>query len=256
VLAGVLACGWAFAAPSPDTGSPVVIELFTSQGCSSCPPADEILSRLGKDDKTGPRVIPLAFHVDYWNRIGWTDPFSALQWTDRQEAYGRRFEDRMYTPQLVVNGRVQLNGAQAPRVLAEIKSQLARRAAGATISLGVKPTAGARAALAIEVAAELKERIEAGKLDAVVAVFESDLVTPVERGENRGKTLRNDYVVRDLRTAFALEPKAGARASRSLEIKLRREWKLEHLGVAAFLQDRGSMVIHAAAVAEKAKAPN
>jgi hypothetical protein len=230
-----------------DPASPVVLELFTSQGCSSCPPADEILSRLGRDEKAGTRVIPLAFHVDYWNRIGWRDPFSSAEWTLRQEAYGRRFDAAgMYTPQLIVNGRAQTNGAQARGVLAEVASQLARPAPPATIHLVLSEPA--RAALSIEVAAEVTGSVAGDKLNAVVAVFENDLVTKVERGENRGLTLRNDYVVRRLQTAFALEPKAGASGRRTLELKLGRDWKPENLGVAAFLQDKGSLQIHAAAV--------
>lgn len=252
-------CALAGLASSGATGAdgPVVLELFTSQGCSSCPPADELLRRLGRDEQAGPRVIPLAFHVDYWNRIGWRDPFSSTSWTLRQEAYGRRFEAAgVYTPQLVLNGRAQRNGAEAKGVLAELASQLDRPAPPASIRLAVKGDAAPT--LSIDVAAELTGAIVADKLNAIVAVFENDLVTDVARGENRGQTLRNDYVVRRLETAFALEPKAGASARRTLDVKLGRDWKRENLGVAAFLQDKDSMQIHAAAVqravAEKGKA--
>src|SRR6185295_6297026 len=98
-------------APAPAAGSssaPIVVELFTSQGCSSCPPADRLLSTLRSD----PRVVPLAFHVDYWNYIGWTDPFSSARWSQRQQAYARAFaSNRIYTPQLVVNGTSECVGS-------------------------------------------------------------------------------------------------------------------------------------------------
>ena len=84
---------------------PVVLELFTSQGCSSCPPADELLTELGKHDD----VIALAFHVDYWNHLGWRDPFSSRSWSRRQERYAAAlFRGRVYTPQIVVDGRGHL----------------------------------------------------------------------------------------------------------------------------------------------------
>ncbi|HWC65845.1 MAG TPA: DUF1223 domain-containing protein, partial [Thermoanaerobaculia bacterium] len=87
----------------------VLVELFTSQGCSSCPPADRILGRLGGE----PGVIPLAFHVDYWNHAGWSDPFSRHAWSVRQQAYVRRFRlDAEYTPQAVVDGAAQLVGSR------------------------------------------------------------------------------------------------------------------------------------------------
>jgi hypothetical protein len=98
------------AAPAPEA-SPIIIELFTSQGCSSCPPADRLLKRLAGD----PRVIPLSFHVDYWNYIGWTDPFSSKRWSERQQGYARAFRsNRIYTPQLVVSGRTGASGSRRP----------------------------------------------------------------------------------------------------------------------------------------------
>ena len=113
------------AAPAPETG-PIVIELFTSQGCSSCPPADRLLSRLASDPKLAGRVIPLAFHVDYWNYIGWQDPFSSPRWSERQRSYGRTFRsNRIYTPQLVVGGRTDCVGSQEGEVMKKIGEALA-----------------------------------------------------------------------------------------------------------------------------------
>jgi hypothetical protein len=230
-------------------GGPVVLELFTSQGCSTCPPADRVLSQLGVDAATRAQVVPLAFHVDYWNRVGWTDPFSAREWSARQEAYNRVFRlEGVYTPQLVVNGRTELNGRERERALREIAADLERPQA-ARISLAARRLTGARPALAVDVAAELTEDVRAGKLQAFVALYENGLITQVERGENGGRTLRNDFVVHDLAKAFSLAPMAGAAGSRTLELRLRSKWKAENLGVAAFLQDPGTMKIYAAAQA-------
>jgi hypothetical protein len=235
------------AASAPGSG-PIVLELFTSQGCSTCPPADRVLSRLGLDEKTRTKVVPLAFHVDYWNRVGWTDPFSAKEWSARQDAYNRVFRlDGVYTPQLVVNGRTQINGRDEERALTEIAADLEAPAA-ASISLVTRKGVGARPGLAVDVTAQVTESIPARKLQVLVALFESSLITPVARGENGGRTLRNDFIVRRLEKAFSLEPKAGARGQRTVDIELDPEWKLENVGVAAFVQDPSSMRIYAAAV--------
>lgn len=251
LVAGSIASPWASAssrAELPRAGSPVVLELFTSQGCSTCPPADHLLSQLGLDEKTRAKVLPLAFHVDYWNRIGWADPFSAREWSARQEAYNRVFGlDGVYTPQLVVNGRAQLNGSDEMRARSEITVDLERPHA-ASISLTTRNGRGARPVLTVNVTAEVGESVRTGKLQLLVALFENGLVTPVERGENGGRTLRNDFIVRRLEKAFSLEAKVGARAQRTLNLALHPEWKLENLGVAAFLQDPRSMRIYGAAV--------
>ena len=118
------------AAPSPPAAAPangpVVLELFTSQGCSSCPPADRLLSKLGSDPKLAGRVIPLAFHVDYWDYIGWHDPFDAPRWSQRQQAYARAFHsNRIYTPQLVVDGHSECVGSEESEVLRRVRDALA-----------------------------------------------------------------------------------------------------------------------------------
>lgn len=89
------------AAPVAASAAPVVLELFTSQGCNSCPPADRLLAELGRRDD----VVALSFHVDYWNDLGWDDPFSSPRWSHRQQTYGHELPSRIYTPQLVVHGR-------------------------------------------------------------------------------------------------------------------------------------------------------
>jgi hypothetical protein len=219
-----------------------VLELFTSQGCSSCPRAEELLSRLGFAPETKGVVIPLAFHVDYWNQLGWTDPFSQRAWSLRQEAYARALgvEDGLYTPQLVVNGAAQLNGSDGRRALEAIDAAL-RRPAAARIELDARFEPSKRA-LALAVAAEVLTDVPPRKLELLVALFEGGLHTSVRRGENGGRTLRNDFIVRHLRTAFSMPGQAG-RQERELTIKLDRDWRRENLGVTAFLQDARSMRI-------------
>ncbi len=229
--------------------SPVLLELFTSQGCSSCPAAEELLSRLGFDERTRTSVIPLAYHVDYWNRLGWWDPYSSRAWSMRQEAYERvlRVDGGAYTPQLVVNGRTELNGAQRARVLGEIAA--ARRRRPPARIEGTARMAGAEApALALDVSAEVLEPVAARKLQLRVALFESGLVTQVERGENAGRTLRNDFIVRRLETAFSMASVEGTRKQGRLDLKLERAWKPENLGLAAFLQDPSTLRVHSAVV--------
>lgn len=224
-------------APAPDA-SPVVIELFTSQGCSSCPPADRLLGKLARD----PKVIPLSFHVDYWNYIGWTDPFSSKKWSERQQAYALAFRsNRLYTPQLVVAGRTHLNGSDEAGARKRIAEALARPPAG-QVTLSVLP---AQDRLQVKAGAKLSRTVE-GPLDLWVVVYETGLVTKVGSGENASATLHNEYVVRRLEKALTLQ---GGADSAELVLGLDRRWKRENLGVAAFLQDPKTMAILGAAAA-------
>ena len=223
----------------------IVLELYTSQGCYSCPPADRLLKRLGQEASAhGHLLVPLAFHVDYWNYIGWTDPFSSKAWTVRQRRYARTLrQDTIYTPQLVVDGWRQCVGADERSVRREIERAAAVGSSG-RIDLEVTPK-GDRA-IEVRLSARLERRIDPKALEALVVVFESGLVTEVPRGENANKTLENEFVVRRLESAFTLAGNAGATGSGSLRIALDREWQPENLGVAAFLQDPDSLRIYGA----------
>lgn len=225
-------------------GGPVVLELFTSQGCSSCPPADRLLTRLARDPKLAGKVIPLSFHVDYWDYIGWQDPFASPRWSERQRQYGRTFRsNRIYTPQLVVNGRTECVGSQENVVRQQIASALATPPAG---RVTLETAAGADDRLRIRTGAEM-QAAAGGSLDLWIAVWETGLDTPVGAGENASRTLHNDYVVRRLEKALTLPGKAGARDSREIVLGLDKRWKRENLGVAAFLQDPMTRAIHGAA---------
>jgi hypothetical protein len=217
----------------------VVVELFTSQGCSTCPPADRLLAQLGVE--SAGRIVPLSFHVDFWNSIGWIDPFSSKDWTERQVAYGRAFGlQQAYTPQAVVNGGVELVGSDGNALRAAVAAAAARPAA--TIVLRLKP---ATSKVIVEADVDLPETLRGRKWDLMLAVFETGLVTAVGRGENGGRTLRNDYVVRSLRRGGRVDGPARQTATLSLE----KGWDRSHLGVAVFLQDPRSLSICGASAA-------
>jgi hypothetical protein len=230
-------------------GGPVVLELFTSQGCSSCPPADRLLTRLGSDPQLSTRVFPLSFHVDYWNYIGWTDPFSSAKWSSRQRRYARTFESqRVYTPQLVVNGREEGVGSKEGEVEDMVHRALGRPAAA---KLHVQLAPGSDPGqLRAQVQAQVVEPPQdaSGKpLDLMVALYEKDLTTSVERGENASRTLRNDYVVRVLEDAGKLAPQGGAGMKAEVVFDLDPSWKVRDLGVVAFLQDPRTGAVYGAA---------
>lgn len=181
--------------------APPVVELYTSEGCSSCPPADKWLSRL----KAEPAVIALAFHVDYWDRLGWKDRFASPAFTQRQaeqqRSSGARFS---YTPQVIANGvdrpdwpRATLSPATSTGAPVEV--QLTRD--GNRVTAVVTPTASASSGLA-----------------AYWAVTEQGHVSAVKAGENDGATLTHDYVVRDYRPVAAWSPKPGSAQTLQFEL--------------------------------------
>lgn len=192
--------GAAFAAPPPkstDTPSEAkgfaVVELFTSEGCSSCPPADAALAELhSRATKNAQPVYTLSFHVDYWNNLGWPDRFSTASNTERQHRYARAFKSsNVYTPQAIVNGSAEFVGADTSRLDTEVKAALAQPAA-ATVKLTQAPW---QADQAISVKADI-EHAPAGAL-LCAALCEDGLTNNVKAGENRGRSLSHDGVVRD-----------------------------------------------------------
>lgn len=222
--------------PTPTPQRAVVVELFTSQGCSSCPPADRLLSDLGR--RGSETLVPLAYHVDFWNHIGWADPFSSAEWTKRQESYARRLGvDGLYTPQAVVDGSVELVGSDAAALESAIAAASSRPAASIALRLEPRPSA-----VFVEAAVEIPRSLRDRTWDLMLAVYETGLSTAVGRGENGGRTLRNDYVVRSLRRASRVKDSSRV----SAELNLGRGWNPAHLGVAAFLQDPNTLEIRGA----------
>ncbi len=166
-----------------------VVELFTSQGCSSCPPADAFLGELaGRDD-----VLALSFHVDYWDYIGWKDPFASADHTRRQRDYSRKLGLRyVYTPQMVIQGAAHATGSHRSAVLDRIEKNLAL----ARIPVELRQGDGGGVRLSIPDATATGEAAE--EADVWLVVFDREHLTPVRRGENRGRQLRNYNVVRRL----------------------------------------------------------
>lgn len=166
---------------------PTVVELFTSQGCSSCPPADALLGKLAERDD----VIALAYHIDYWNYIGWTDPFSSPESTDRQRAYGHALGLRtIYTPQMVIDGRFDVVGSRTHQVhttLDVVRHQVTDR-----IDIPVALSAAAQGALDIRVSGGVAPREAA----ILLVAYDRKHETRVPLGENAGRTLVDHNVVR------------------------------------------------------------
>ena len=161
----------------------VVVELYTSQGCSSCPPADEYLATLVND----PSIIPLAMHVDYWDYIGWADTFSMAKFTDRQQAYARAAGSRtIYTPQMIVGGvdRVEGNNPQAINALIRAHQNTATDVALDVVRTGDKLAISAKVIGATS-----------GPLDVVVVRYHAQESVAIERGENAGRTVNYHNIV-------------------------------------------------------------
>lgn len=216
---------------------PVLAELFTSEGCSSCPPADDLLRHLVRDQPVaGVEVIAISEHVDYWNRLGWKDPFSSAQFSERQGEYARAFGgEQIYTPQLVVDGRVQVIGNDHTAVTKALLSAV--KATRATLEVAATRAAGGRASVQVTVTGVPAENAT-HPLEVMVAVVEDGLVTDVPRGENARKRLQHDAVARVLRPMGSL---LAGRTSGSFSQVV----DLGHAGsngvrVIAFLQDRSS----------------
>lgn len=222
---------------------PVVLELFTSEGCSSCPPADAVLSRLAKEQPVaGVEVVPLGLHVTYWDELGWKDPASLKSATDRQQAYGQRFgEDRVYTPQAVIDGRDQLVGSDE----AGVKRAIARAAQSPHARLVFAASADGDAVVTTLAMTERPAGVKE-PLDVVFFVTEDDVTTIVKRGENGGRTLHHDAVVRQERY-WDVAP--GTQPVHLSIHGLKPEWKRDQLRAVVVLYGRKSHEIFGAAAA-------
>jgi len=167
---------------------PIVVELYTSQGCSSCPPADEFLTYLARQR---PDVLPLAFHVTYWDGLGWKDPFSLEAATARQESYARHLgDDQVYTPEMVVNGTDSFVGSRR----AEGLSKISRAANNSAVHVPLRVKRDGRT-LIVSVGSG------PGRAEVLLVGFDPEHQTQVGRGENGGRTLLDSNVVRSLISA-------------------------------------------------------
>jgi hypothetical protein len=229
----------ASALPAPLPGAIVLAELFTSEGCSSCPPADELLARLTRQQPlSGITILGMSEHVDYWNDLGWTDPFSSADYSRRQSAYLGRIpdsaENTIYTPQMVIDDASEAVGSDASDVSRKIALAAARQKAA--ISLAALPSQAGSLQLQINV--EIPQEIAATEPAGIlVAVTEDNLSSAVRRGENGGRHLQHTAVVRHLQNVAVL--KAQEREwSGTVSIAVAPEWKPADLKVIAFLQQQ------------------
>ena len=247
-MAAIAAVGWlfvgrpvAFSETTADlTGYPVVLELFTSQSCSSCPPADALLSKLGSSTKG---VIPLAYHVDYWNNLGWSDPLSAHQFSERQTDYARAMNlDGEYTPQMVIGGGWQVVGSEQQAIERGVVAARSTPALG-KVTIHSFPLASGSHKLQVELSALMLHNAGTGPLVVMLAIYENGLIAKIGGGENGGREITYDYTVRKLLPAFELDAVQGASSAKAFGIDLDPTWSVNHLGVAAFIQDASSLRI-------------
>jgi hypothetical protein len=221
-------------AKSPNTVVPL-LDLYTSEGCDSCPPADRWLTTFAKSGFDRDRVVALAFHVDYWNYLGWTDPFAQNAFSLRQREFARRAgASTVYTPEFVLNGRDYRRWTNGD-LNAELQ-RINRAAPRADIALALE-----RTGTNLQVSGEASLRDTAIPANLYIALYESNLRTEVRAGENRGRTLDHDSVVRRLIGPYALDRTGKARVRESLA--LAADWKIGDLGVAAFVQEANGTAV-------------
>lgn len=238
------------AAPPPADGkrTPVIVELFTSEGCSSCPPADALLASLEKTQPVpGAEVIALKEHVDYWNHLGWRDPYSSALFSARQNAYAQTFRnDAVYTPQMIVDGQTEFSGSQESRARQAIAR--AARTPKAAVHLQWKPDSASGNTPALEIGVEQLVQMTPGDTAEVyLAITESELHSEVTRGENAGRKLDHFDVVRELKRIGQVKPQAATSFAAEPQVKIASAWKRENLLAVVFVQEARSRRVLAAA---------
>ena len=210
----------------------VIVELFTSEGCSSCPPADRLLSKIVSEANEEVEVIGLSFHVDYWDYIGWKDPYGSEDFTIRQRAYARRFiSNTIYTPQMVVNGKHEFVGSSRGQLQKALKKETGRNLVMLEVS-DVKIESGV---LQVSIRGE---GIEQSLLN--VAVVEKGLSQSVTRGENTGKILAHDNVVR------AFDSRQFDGSQNTFKLELPKDLDLSKATLVAYSQNEKSWYVNAA----------
>lgn len=208
-----------------------LLELYTSEGCSSCPPADAWLSGLPPHGLSAEQVVPLALHVDYWNYIGWKDPFSQHQFTQRQRRMGTMNHlATIYTPQFLLNGRDLRHWYQTSYVSDKI-AHINAMPPAAQIKLKLVYADSNRLRIGADV--RIVNAAASSRAELFLAVYENRLSRQVTAGENAGRTLHHNFVARKL-----LGPFPAAQSQVMHKVVLASDWKREDLGVAAFVQDR------------------
>jgi hypothetical protein len=227
------------AADSPsnsDGRTPVLVELFTSEGCSSCPPADALLQKLDQQPIPGEEMIVLSEHVDYWNHIGWKDPYSARFYSDRQGAYARRLGlNDVYTPQMVVDGSSQFVGSDAESAKKAFATALSKPKIAVRLS-SVSP--GAKNILLAHLETDaLQETFGVREADVYVAIALNHAESQVSGGENSGRKLSHSAVVKSIVKVGRLQK--GQTFAQDIQLKLDSGTDTRNLRVIAFVQESG-----------------
>jgi hypothetical protein len=230
----------------PDKQTTVLVELFTSEGCSSCPPADDVLSNLLRTQPIPHvRIVGFGEHVDYWDNLGWRDVFSAPTFTVRQSDYERQVfhSGSIYTPQAIVDGRFQMVGSDGPALRRAIEKAAMSPKAELTVGVTMPNASMAVGQIDVNIPAELTP---AHPLDVVVAVVERNLATRVQRGENGGHLLKHSAVARTFASAGAITSSQRA-FSKSVVLPLNSAWKKADVEIVAFVQGRTTKAVVGAA---------
>lgn len=211
ILAAILTAG--LHAADMEKRAPVLAELFTSEGCSSCPPADALLMKLdAAQPVAGVQIIVLSEHVDYWNAQGWTDPYSSAQFTQRQANYARLMVAESFTPQLVIDGRTAFVGSDAKEILPSIAKAASRPKIPVRISSATRD--GNEAVIGIDA-----DALKSGKAEVWVALADDRDQSNVRNGENSGRTLTHVAVVRSLGKVGMVKKGAGFEKTVRVPIK-------------------------------------
>jgi len=237
--------------PASDARTPVLVELFTSEGCSSCPPADAYLQKLDRQPVAGEEMIVLSEHVDYWNHIGWKDPYSARFYSDRQSAYAKRLGlASVYTPQMIVDGTIEFVGSDAALADKAFAKALRRPKLAVRLSDVAVGTVGV-----------LQAHLEAGALQASFGLRAADVYvalaldhseSQVSHGENAGRTLAHTAVVRSMVKVGTF--RQGQAFAQDVRLKLEPGSDIRNLRLVAFVQEPGQGRVIGAAVQTVANA--
>jgi len=221
---------------------PILVELFTSEGCSSCPPADTLLTRLAAEKTIGgAEIVPLAFHVDYWDRLGWKDRFSSAAFTERQNRYAEAWNtDRVYTPQAVVDGRVEFVGTDVKKALEALSASAARPHARVAVVPASADAPPSKRAVRVDVEPPAGAAFTA---DVLLAIAEDGLSTEVTAGENARKHLQHTGVVRSL-TRIGRVTKGAAVHLESVKVPNDGAWGAGAVRAVVFVQDEKTREIY------------
>jgi hypothetical protein len=239
--------------------SPVVVELFTSEGCSSCPPADAVLAQLQQTQPVaGGEVIALGEHVDYWNYIGWSDPFSSAAFSARQETYAQAFgqQERVYTPQMIVDGQTEFIGSAMNKALEAIAKAALSPKADVRIVIPETKTQKDNQKVRLNVSVKNVPQVNRGDVaEVILALTEDNLSSNVSRGENSGRKLAHTAVVREMRALGRVDPAKKAFDSETTAA-IAKGWKRDDLRVVVFAQERAHRRVLGAASIKLKEAAN